>query len=366
MKLSTVLLAAILVAPVLTGGSAVASDYLPPQPYPPGPVHIPDAPKLAYHFAKRPVAPLGQQFGNVAAVALMPNGDLLVFNRNPAIMMVEYDPTGTTVKRVFNPNIAINPHGLRVDRYGNIWAIDSFLNVIYKLNSKGEVLKTFGIRGENAVWNDAKWNGMFNQPLDIAFDGDDNFYVVQSHGGTSPPADCTFCVTYDNPRGRTEHPNAMPVVRPPAIPGGDPRIMKFDADGHLLASASLARTDGTLPTVHSVVIAPNGNVWVADRSSQKIVVFDKNLKKLRDIQLHNLACGFFKDATGQLWMSTGNDGMVLKMGWDGRVEGWFGKHGTNRASNDIGEAHYMAVSKDQKTIWVADTVLAKVVKLEHD
>ena len=42
----------------------------------------------------------------------MQNGDLLVFNRNPDIMMVEYDPSGTTVKRVFNPNIAMNPHGL--------------------------------------------------------------------------------------------------------------------------------------------------------------------------------------------------------------------------------------------------------------
>ncbi|MCP5411339.1 MAG: hypothetical protein H6924_04285 [Alphaproteobacteria bacterium] len=357
-----------LVAAGLMAAPAIAQKYnaLPVQSEPPGPVHIPDAPQLPYHFGKRPVAPLGEQFGNVAAIAVMANGDLLVFNRNPDIMMTEYDPTGTTVKRVFNPNIAMNPHGLRIDRHGNIWAIDSFLNVIYKMNSKGEVLKVFGTRGENAPWDDAKWNGMFNQPLDVAFDDDDNFYVVQSHGGTSPPADCTFCATYDSPQTHRANGHAVFVTHSPAIPGSDPRVMKFDKDGHLLASASLAHADGKLPTIHSVVVAPNGDVWVGDRASQKIVVYDKNLKKQRDIQLQNLTCGFYKDATGQLWMSTGRDGMVLKMGWDGKVQGWYGKHGTVRESNDAGEAHYMAVSKDQKTIWVADTVLAKVLKLEHN
>ncbi|HEX3754738.1 MAG TPA: hypothetical protein VHV26_06645, partial [Rhizomicrobium sp.] len=48
---------------------------------PRGPVQIPDAPQLPYHYGARPVAPNGEKFGNVAAVALMPNGDLLVFNR---------------------------------------------------------------------------------------------------------------------------------------------------------------------------------------------------------------------------------------------------------------------------------------------
>ncbi|HEX4271620.1 MAG TPA: hypothetical protein VHZ32_09540, partial [Rhizomicrobium sp.] len=132
-------------APLLTGSMT--------QGEPPGPVQIPDAPKMPYHYGARPVAPNGEKFGNVAAVALMPNGDLLVFNRNPAIMMVEYDPTGSKVIRVFNPNIAMNPHGLRVDRHGNIWAIDSFLNVIFKMNGKGEVLKMIGTRGENAAWD---------------------------------------------------------------------------------------------------------------------------------------------------------------------------------------------------------------------
>ena len=82
---------------------------------------------LPFKFGARPVPPLGQKFGNVAAVAFTPEGHLLVFNRNAAIEMVEYDATGSKVLRVFNPNIAINPHALRVDRHGNIWASDAYL-----------------------------------------------------------------------------------------------------------------------------------------------------------------------------------------------------------------------------------------------
>jgi len=335
------------------------------QPEPSHPVTIPDAPQLPYQYGDRPVAPLGEKFGNVAAVAFTPHGHLLVYNRNPAIMMVEYDATGTKVLRVFNPNIAMNPHGMRVDRHGNIWVIDSFLNVIFKLNPKGEVLKMVGTRGENAAWDDGKWNGMFNQPLDIAFDKDDNFYVVQSHGGTSPPADCTFCATYDSTQTRNAAGHAVLVSHPAVPPGSDPRVMKFDKDFNFLASASLAHADGKYPTIHSVIVSPAGEVWVGDRASEKIIIFDKDLKTSREIQEHNLTCGFYEDATGQLWMSTGRNGLVLKMGWDGKVQGWFGKHGTDTNSNDIGEGHYMAVSNDQKTIFVADTVLAHVIKLEH-
>ena len=97
----------------------------------------PDAPALPYHFVTQPAPMPGQKFGNVSGVALTPQGHLLVYNRNPAMMMVEYDAQGKFL-RTFNPNIAINTHGMRVDRYGNIWILDHFLNVLWKLKPNGE------------------------------------------------------------------------------------------------------------------------------------------------------------------------------------------------------------------------------------
>jgi streptogramin lyase len=82
----------------------------------------------------------GQKFGSVSGVALTPQGHLLVYNRNPAMMMVEYDAQGKFL-RTFNPNIAVSTHGMRVDRYGNIWILDAFLNVLWKLEPNGEPLR---------------------------------------------------------------------------------------------------------------------------------------------------------------------------------------------------------------------------------
>jgi hypothetical protein len=74
----------------------------------------------------------------------------------------------------------------------------------------------------------------------------------------------------------------------------------------------------------------------------------------------------FVDAQGGLWMSTGMEGMVFKLDWNGKVLGWFGKWGRDSDSNDIGEAHELAVSKDPKMIYVADSVLAHVLKVERN
>jgi len=317
-------------------------------------LHPPDAPLLPYHFVARPVAPNGEKFGNTSDVALTEAGHLLVFNRNPNIMMVEYDAKGNFL-RTFNPNIAINTHGMRVDRHGNIWAIDSFLNVIWKLNPKGEPLMVVGKRGEVGAWDDSKWNGMFNQPLDINFDKDDNFYVVQGHGGTSPPPDCTYCATY-----RTS--------KPPVPQGSDPRVFKFDKNGNYLASRALPHADGTYPTIHSVIVTPKGELWVTDRQLNKIMVLNTDLQPIREIQEPNLTSGLFVDAKGQIWMSSGMDGMIMSLDPDGKITGWIGKAGrTNDESSDlIGEAHYLVVSPDEKTIYIADSVNAKVVKLEHN
>ena len=320
-------------------------------------------PVLPFHFGARPVAPLGQKFGNVAAVAFTPEGHLLVFNRNPQIEMVEYDATGTRVLRVFNPNIAINPHALRIDRHGNIWVSDAYWNVVWKLSTKGDVLMMLGRRGENGAWNDAAWNGMFNQPLDIAFDQDDNFYVVQGHGGTSPPEDCSFCTTYRYSAG----PNRRAVAaNPPVVQGSDPRIMKFDKTGRFITSASLAHPTGPFATTHTVVMSPTGELWIGDRNAKRLIVVDRNLKRLREIEVGYLTCGLFVDSQGGLWMSAGMDGMVFKLDWNGKILGWFGKWGTSPDSNDFGEAHQLAVSKDLKTIYVADSVNARVVKMERD
>jgi sugar lactone lactonase YvrE len=311
-------------------------------------------PQLPYEFTPRPVAPNGEQFANIGSVALMPNGNLIVFNRNPAIQMIEYTPDLKFV-RTFNPNIAVNAHGLRTDRHGNIWAIDSFLNVVWKLNSKGEPLMMIGKRGEVGAWTDDKWNGMFNQPLDVAIDADDNFYVVQGHAGTSPPPPCTYCATYNN-------------TKPAVMPGSDPRIIKFDKTGKYLGTIALPHgpTD-RYPFIHSIVVTKNGELWATDRQENKIIRVSRDLKKLGEIQEPVLTSGLFVDGQGGIWLAAGMDGMIAKLDDAGKITGWIGKGGqaNDPNPNAIGEAHYMAVTPDQKTIYIADSVNARVHVLKR-
>jgi DNA-binding beta-propeller fold protein YncE len=329
----------------------------------------PDPPMLPYHFVARPAPPPGTEFDNIASVVLTADNHLIALNRNPDRAMIEYDQNNKFI-RSFNPNIARTPHGMRIDRFGNIWVIDSFMNVIMKLNAKGEPIATYGVRGENAPWDDTKWNGMFNQPLDVNWDRDDNFYVVQSHGGTSPPKSCTFCATYDSEQVRSQlqqsGQRAALVSNPPADPGSDPRVLKFDKNGRYITSYSLKHGDGSPATIHSVIVSPQREVWVTDRQVKKIYVFDENLKFKREIQETYLTCGLFVDSQGGLWMSAGADGLIAKLDWSGKVLGRIGKQGSNPDSNEIGEAHYLTVTPDLKTIYVADTVSNHILKLEHN
>lgn len=307
-------------------------------------------PTLPYELAPNLTAANGERLANVGSVALMPNGNLIVFNRNPVIQMVEYDPSGKAI-RAFNPNIAVNAHGLRTDRHGNIWAVDSYLNVVWKLNSKGEPLMMVGKRGEVGPWTDDKWNGMFNQPLDVAIDDDDNFYVVQGHAGTSEPPSCTYCATYSNPNKD-------------AMPGSDARVIKFDKTGKYLGTLALPHgPTERYPFIHTIVVTKKGELWMGDRQENKIIVASRDLKKLREIQQPVLTSGLFVDAKGDIWQSAGMDGMIVKLDQDGKIIGQFGKAGRTQdpASPLIGEAHYLVVTPDQKTIYIADSVNAKVL-----
>ena len=134
--------------------------------------------------------------------------------------------------------------------------------------------------------------------------------------------------------------------------------MKFDRNGRFIASVSLAHQTGPFATIHTIVMSPAGELWVGDRNAKKLIVFDRNLKKLREIQKNYLTCGLFVDAQGGLWMSAGMNGMVLKLDWNGKILGWFGKWGNNADSNDIGEAHQLAVSKDLKTL--TDRIIPRI------
>jgi streptogramin lyase len=278
---------------------------------------IPDAPQLPYKVMEGPQPPQGTLgFANVNGVGLLKNGRLIVNQRMPMFQLMEYDASGK-LTRAIDPNLISRPHGMRIDKDDNIWLTDQQCNIVLKVAPSGEVLMKLGTSGKAGMWDEAKGAHVFDQPTDVAFAPNGDVFVAQGHGGPNPG------------------------------------VVRFDKNGKFITSWSMKR-EGPQIVAHTIVVNAKGEVWVADREVKVIRVYDVNGKHLRDIPMKNLICGLYIDAKGQLWMTTGMDGMVLKLDWNGKILGYIGKEGFG--PTEFGEAHYMTMSADGKIIYVGDTV----------
>jgi sugar lactone lactonase YvrE len=145
--------------------------------------------------------------------------------------------------------------------------------------------------------------------------------------------------------------------------GSDPRVLHFDKNGKFITSWPMKHADGSTATIHSIVLDKKGDLYIGDRSSNQIIVMNQQGKLLRTIQMKNQVGGLFVDKTGGLWMAGGADAMILKLDWDGKVTGWTGSPGYG--PNQYTEVHYLAVSPDLKTIYVADSLGDRLDKLQR-
>lgn len=287
---------------------------------------IPDAPQLPYQFMDAPNPPSGTAgFANVNGVGLLKNGHLIVNQRLPMYELLEYDQNNRLIRNI-DPNLISRPHGMRIDKDDNIWVTDQQCNMVVKLNPGGEVLLVLGTSGKAGTWDEAKGDHLFNQPTDIAFAPNGDVLVSTGHGGP------------------------------------DPRIVRFDKTGKFITTWSLKHPDGSPALIHTLVVNAKGEVWAGNREVNTIRVFDLNGKPLREIKMKNLICGFYVDAKDQLWMTTGMDGMVFRLDWNGKILGYVGKSGFS--AHEFGEAHYMTMSPDGKTMFVGDTVNNDIKKLQ--
>ena len=83
----------------------------------------------------------------------------------------------------FGKGVMVTPHGIHVDKDGNVWIADFAGNKagtkghqVHKFSPKGEKLLSLGIAGKpgNA-------DGQFNQPNDVVVGPDGSIYVSDGH-----------------------------------------------------------------------------------------------------------------------------------------------------------------------------------------
>src|ERR1043165_3037076 len=136
--------------------------------------------RVNIRFGEEPdTMPNGWKVGRVSAVATNSESEVFVFQRGPkADPIIVFDAKGKYL-RSWGKGMFGNPHGLRVDRNGDVFVTDNANHQVMKFSKSGEWLMTLGVKGRAGT--DDK---TFNRPTDIAFAPapSTDFYISDGYG----------------------------------------------------------------------------------------------------------------------------------------------------------------------------------------
>ena len=236
--------------------------------------------------------PAGRKWGTTAGIDIDPtDGNIWAYERcgastagggpvdcdnTPLDPIFKFDRKTGAVLANFGKGEMVTPHGIAVDKQGNVWIADFSGNKagtkghqVHKFSPKGEKLLSLGVAGKpgNA-------DGEFNQPNDVVVGPDGSIYVADGHdaqGMTTASA-----VAEGIKRGATS------------------RISKFSPDGKFIKSwGGIGVRHGEFRTPHALVFDSRGRLWVADRGNHRIEIFDQNGMYLESRYMFSRPSGLF-------------------------------------------------------------------------
>jgi DNA-binding beta-propeller fold protein YncE len=186
---------------------------------------VPDWPRL----------PKGWNFGECSGAAVDRQDNVWVFNRG-AHPIIQFDANGNMLQ-AWSGEMIKSAHRIRVDPDGNIWAIDVKGNTVLKCNPEGRLLMVLGGVGGAAGNNDSQ--DVLSQPTNVAFAPNGNFFISDGYVNS--------------------------------------RVVKYNKEGdYLLHWGRHGTGDGEFNLVHDIVVDFAQRVYVADRTNQRVRIFDVN------------------------------------------------------------------------------------------
>jgi DNA-binding beta-propeller fold protein YncE len=165
--------------------------------------------------------------------------------------IMQFAPDGHVVKS-FGGGMFIWPHGLAVDRDGNVWVTEAVAqsripagdkrgHIVVKFSPAGKVLMTLGTPGVQGGGPDH-----FTSPSDVAVAANGDVFVADGHG--------------DN---------------------GNNRVVRFSKEGKFITAWGKAGWGpGEFHSMHAIAIDSRGRIFVGDRGNNRIQIFDENGKSL--------------------------------------------------------------------------------------
>src|SRR6185437_16774418 len=189
--------------------------------------------------------------GEAMGVATNSKGHIFVYTRSATTRLFEFDQLGNYVREIGAGNYGFEfAHSVRVDPQDNIWVVDEGTNLVIKFNPAGRVMMVLGHRPEEVAGAVATTGApappaqkyTFCRPTDVAWDAEGNIFISDG-----------YC---------------------------NNRVVKYDKDGRFLAQvgsekAGRGPTQMSLP--HGIAVDAKGNVYVADRSNHRLLVFNNDL-----------------------------------------------------------------------------------------
>lgn len=265
------------------------------------------------NYTVSPVAfnlPSGWILGEVVGVVENKNGHRFVFNRGQH-QLLEFDQQGNFVKEIGQGHFS-KPHGLRLDRHGNIWATDINTHLVLRFSPSGDVTMVLGMKNKASKgWFERDYNlVLFNSPHDVGFDRFDNIYVVDK---------------------------------------GNSRIVKLNSDGLLLDTwGTEGDKQGEFNFAHAIVIDKHDRVLIADRENKRIQLFDLNGKFIQ--QWQNIGYPYVLSLhADSLWMTDARNETIKQLDLKGNILTTIhGKSG--RSPGQFGFAHGVAVTEEGRIL----------------
>lgn len=238
--------------------------------------------------------PAGRTWGAISAVYPSPDGRTMwvaercgqnsCVGRESVDPILQFDLDGNLL-RSFGAGMIAWPHGINVDREGNVWVTDAagigqippgVGHTIMKFSPTGELLMTLGRKGQAGGGP-----ALFNSPSDVLVAPNGDIFVADGHGA-----------------------------------GNSNRIAKFSPDGTFIKEwGGTGAEAGEFRDPHALAMDSEGRLFVGDRGNSRIQIFTQDGEHLATWTQFGRPSGLFIDSNDILYATDSESNTRRNPGW---------------------------------------------------